>query len=239
MKIRGDRECKACGTRWSYYDTGSVTCPQCGSLKSVGVDDRKEHTASATEFDLTPVRRQSDDLPLRELADEAASHTREYVREAGFIDAGTLSPLGDTYLAARELLAASQVLSRSMQITDDEEYYLLTLLRGADQGERPHRDDVPESLRAARGLAYATAVGEYCQEVRTYLDDNPDGEARRHVTTLGEHRKRIDALDGDVSLSTSEALVRATRAIGRYIIEGDETALAEASQHFARLDPDT
>jgi DNA-directed RNA polymerase subunit RPC12/RpoP len=31
MKIRGERECTDCGTRWSYYDTASVECPQCGS----------------------------------------------------------------------------------------------------------------------------------------------------------------------------------------------------------------
>jgi len=38
MKIRGDRECKSCGTRWSYYETGSIECPACGSVHSVGVD---------------------------------------------------------------------------------------------------------------------------------------------------------------------------------------------------------
>jgi hypothetical protein len=129
-------------------------------------------------------------------------------------------------------------VGQAMQITDEEEYYLLTLLRGADQDARPDRDDVPESLRAARGLAVAAAVDDYCHDLRTYLDDDPDDAARHRVTTLGEHRKRIEALDGDVTLSTSETLVRAARAIGRSIIDDDETALTEADQYLEGLDPD-
>ena len=47
MKVRGRRECEACGARWSYFDTGEVTCPDCGSLHSVGLDDERAlHTAS-------------------------------------------------------------------------------------------------------------------------------------------------------------------------------------------------
>ncbi|WP_424018497.1 DUF7117 family protein [Halorientalis pallida] len=237
MKIRGDRECKSCGTRWSYYDTGSVECPQCGSLRSVGVDDRKEHTASAVSLDLTDVRDRIDDAPLPELATDAAERCREYVRQQGFIDAGELRPLGDTYLAALELAHAALELDRSMRIADDEEYYVLELLRGADHGERPGPSTVPESMRAARGLAYASAVADYHDELRTYLEDNPDELARDLLSSLSEHRKRVDALDGDVSLADSEALIGAAQAVGHYLAEDDEGALAQARHHLDTLDP--
>ncbi len=78
MKIRGDRECKSCGTRWSYYETGNIDCPECGSVHSVGVDDRTEHTDSPVELDLTPLRNRVDEVTTRELAGEVAEACREY-----------------------------------------------------------------------------------------------------------------------------------------------------------------
>ncbi|MFD1589071.1 TFIIB-type zinc ribbon-containing protein [Halorientalis brevis] len=233
MKIRGDRQCKECDTRWSYYETGSITCPECGSLKSVGVDDRKEHTASAVVLDLTGVRAQVDEVPLRDVAADAADTCRSYVRQYGFIDAGELQPLADAYLAARELRQAAGYVERAMRLTDDEEYYLLALLRGADQGDRPATDAVPASMRDARGLAYATAVDHYRSDLRLYLEENPDETAQQLLASLGEHQKRIAALDGDVALGTSEALITAVQSLGRYLIDDDENALAQA-QH--RLD---
>lgn len=237
MKIRGERECKECETRWSYYDTGSVECPRCGSLHSVGVDDRKRHTASPIALDLTGVRNRVDEVSLRELADDAADECRRYVRQQGFIKAGDLQPLGDTYLAAAELVHAATTLGRAMRITDDEEYYFLELVRGADLGERPGPSVVPDSMRPARGLAYATAVDDYRTDVRTYLGDNPDEAARELLTTLDEHRKRVEALDGDVSLATAESLVGAAQAIGYYLAKGDENALAQADHQIENLDP--
>lgn len=236
MKIRGDRQCKECETRWSYYETGSITCPECGSLKSVGVDARKEHTASPVTLDLTGVRAQIDDVPLRDLAAEAAETCRSYVRQYGFIDAGELQPLADSYLAARELRYAAGYIERAMRLTDDEEYYLLTLLQGADQGDRPATDTVPESMRDTRGLAYATAVDHYRSDLRLYLDDNPDETVQHLLGALGEHQKRVAALDGDVSLSTSEALVGACRSLGQYLVTDDENELAQAQHRLGTLD---
>src|SRR6056297_1417065 len=64
MEIRGERECKDCGTRWSYYETGSVACPNCESVRSVGVDEeRKRHTAGQATLDLTEVRNMIDAEP--------------------------------------------------------------------------------------------------------------------------------------------------------------------------------
>ncbi|MFB6179417.1 MAG: TFIIB-type zinc ribbon-containing protein [Halorientalis sp.] len=236
MKIRGDRQCKECETHWSYYETGSVSCPNCGSMRSVGVEDRKEHTASPVTLDLSDVRSKVDEIPLSDLAADAAGACRTFVRQYGFIDAGELQPLSETYLAARELRHAAGYVERTMRLTDDEEYYLLALLRGADQGERPDQGDVPESIRDVRGLAYATAVDHYRSDLRTHLDDHPDELAQQLLSTVGEHQKRIAALDGDVSLSTSDALVGAVRSIGAYLTTGDESELAQAQHRLDSLE---
>lgn len=236
MKIRGDRECKDCGTRWSYYDTGSVTCPQCGSLRSVGVDERTEHTASPVSLDLTPTRNALEqERPLGEAVAEAKEECRAYVRAAGFIDAGELRPLDDTYLAAAELLHAADLVGRSFAPSDEEELYFLTLLRGADFGERPAPDEVPESMREARGLAAAEAVRDYRGDLRTYLDDDPEGALAQVLATLDDHVRRVRALGGDVPPADTERLVRAADDIGRYVRDGDEGALAAARDRLDRL----
>ncbi|WP_254837803.1 DUF7117 family protein [Natronomonas marina] len=233
MKVRGQRECKECGTRWSYYDTGEAACPDCGSLYSVGVDDERSlHTATAATLDLTPVRREVDEAPLRRLASLAAERCREFTRGYGFIEAGTLQSLDDTYLAATELQHVGSELERRLEIADDEELYFTELLR-ADEGERPSPEAVPEGLRGMRGLAYADAVGEYRSDLRTYLREHPDDAAERVLGRVTEHAKRIRALEGDVPPREAESLVAAVRDVSRYLREGEEAALAEAE---ARLD---
>ena len=238
MKIRGERECQACGTRWSYYETGSVACPNCGSVRSVGLDDPTEHTAGTATLDLTEIRALVDDQPIADVAEAAAERCREYVRQSGFVDGGELRPLDDTYLAAVELRLAGQEVARAMRLSDDEEYYFLELLRGADAGERPPAEEVPESMRAVRGLAYARAVDAYRSDLRRYLDDNPDGTVRSLLTTVRDQQKRIEALDGDVSPRTAGELVYVVRAVGRALADDDETALAEAQRRLDEFDID-
>lgn len=238
MEIRGDRECKECGTRWSYYETGSVACPECGSPVSVGVDDRKLHTAGPATLDLAAVRGRIDEVPLREVASDAAPECREYLRRRGFIDAGELCPLDDRYLLASELRFVADEVGRAMTTTDEERLYFLTLLRGTEQGERPPRGEVPESMRAARGLAYARAVGDYREDLRTYLGDDPDPTARNLVVRLRERVKRVNALDGDVPLPAADGLVRAARAIGDALAEENEDGLLRAEQRLDALGPD-
>jgi uncharacterized Zn finger protein (UPF0148 family) len=234
MKVRGTRECQSCGTRWSYYETGSVECPGCGSMRSVGVDDERTlHTASPATLDLSSVRNAVDEQPLREVAERAVEETREFTRGYGFVDGGRLQPLTDTYLAATELLAVADAVARTARLSDDEEFYFLSLLRGADLDDRPAVERVPESMRASRGLAYANAVEAYRSDVRAYLDEHPDDAAGATLGRLRTHVKRALALDGDVPLAESETLVRAARDVGRAIIEDDETALVEAG---SRLD---
>jgi len=232
MKIRGERECQECGTRWSYYETGSVVCPDCGSIRSVGLDDPTEHTAGAANLELTEIRALLDDQPLADVAEAAAERCREYVRQCGFVSGGELRPLDDTYLAAVELRLAGEEAARAMRLTDDEEYYFLELLRGADAGERPPADEVPESMRAVRGLAYARAVDAYRSDLRRYLDEHPDDTVRSLLTTLRDHQKRTEALDGDVSARTAGELVYVAQALGRALADDDETALAEAQRRL-------
>ena len=237
MKVRGTRECQSCGTRWSYYETGSVACPDCGSMRSVGVDDeRKLHTASAATLDLSPVRNAVDDVSLRELAERAVEATRGFTRSYGFVEGGRLRSLDDTFLAAMELRTVADALGRSLDVDDDEELYLLSLLRGADDGERPAPEEVPESQRDSRGLAYANAVEAYRSDVRAYLDEHPDPDASEQLGRLDGHVRRIRAIQGDVPVDKSESLVRAAREIGRYVAEGDETALATAASRLDGLD---
>jgi len=235
MKIRGRRECKACGTQWSYYETGSISCPACGSAHSVGVDDeRTVHTATAATLDLTPIRADIDTEPIDRLAVRASDRTRAFTRGYGFIDAGRLARIDDTYLAAMELKHVSGELGRRLDVSDEEEWYLTELLR-ADEGVRPPPDAVPESLRDMRGLAYADAVREYRSDVRTYLEEFPDPTVTDTLERLSTHLKRVRALDGDVPPQESETLVDAARGIGHYLADGEEGELAVAEERLDSL----
>ncbi|WP_435078122.1 DUF7117 family protein [Halococcus sp. AFM35] len=237
MRIRGERECKDCGTRWSYYETGTPNCPNCGSLRSTGIGERTRHTASTATLDLSPARNHLGDgaEDLRAAAERAAEDCRAFARQHGFIHSGELAPLDETYVGALELRTVADELGRAMRTTDAEEAYFLALLGGVDDGERPAPTEVPESLRTARGLAAAKAVEEYRRDVNDYLDDLPDEAARAAFGTLGEHRKRIGALDGDVSPATADRLVRVARELGTYLREGDESALVTARDRLSRL----
>ncbi|WP_114575708.1 TFIIB-type zinc ribbon-containing protein [Saliphagus sp. LR7] len=239
MKIRGERECTDCGTRWSYYETGSVGCPACGSLRSVGTGERTEHTDLDAALELTEVRGLIDDAPLEEVAERAAEEARSYVRRRGFVRGGDLVDLDDSYLAAAELRYVADVLARtpSHERTDEGELYFVSLLRDADGGERPPVAEVPHGLAMARGLAYAEAVREYRRDVRSWLEGRefaPD--ERGALDSLGEHVTRIRMLDGDVSPQIAERLVETARDLGRALRDGDEVALARAEDRLEALD---
>lgn len=231
MELPGERECTDCGTRWSYYETGEVTCPDCGSIRSVGVDDPETHTAGTATLDLSAVRRQVDETALRAVADEAADIAADYLRTAGFVRAGELQPLTDTYLAAAELRRVGATLGRLMDVTDGEEIYFLALLGGADSGDRPAAEDVPGTLRPERGLGVAAAVDAYLSDLRQ-VRERESREVDRALSVITTRQKRIEALDGDVSPSESEQLVRAVRDVSAYCREGDETALVRATERF-------
>ncbi len=236
MKIRGERECTACGTRWSYYETGSVGCPACGSLRSVGVDERTEHTDLEVEFDLTPVRADVDEATTAELAERARDRAAAYVRRRGFVRGGELRPVDDAYLAAAELRYVGDAVAGGMYLGDREELHFLALLRGADAGERPAATAVPDSLRASRGLAYADAVEAFRRDVRRWADGRElAGIERAVLERLGDQVRRVRALDGDVSPRTADRLVEAAREVGVGLRDGDEGAIARASERLDGL----
>lgn len=174
MNIRGERECRDCGSRWSYYETGSVECPDCGSLKSVGTAERALHTDAPATLELSRHRARFGEarstLPA-EGVDELKRDLREYVRKRGFVRGGELRRLDSTYLAARELLEAADVYDRLRDPTDADREYLLALLADADDGDRPESTAVPESMREARGMAAARAVDEYRDDLTAFLDE--------------------------------------------------------------------
>lgn len=241
MEIRGNRECKDCGARWSYYDTGEVACPECGSLRSVGVDDdRQLHTDSAVSLDLDPIKGRLADRPLADTAEETTDRCRAYIRKRGFIDAGELEELDETYLIASELRHAMGAYERSLSAgsldegTDDaEQLYLLSLL----DTDRPSVDRVPDSLASARGLAYADAVEAYRSDLLEWLDANDEEfpSVRTALGRLDDHVRRVEALDGNIEPATAERLVEIAREIGRYLREGDESALARAEDRLDSL----
>ena len=237
MRIRGNRQCEDCGREWSYFDTGRVACPDCGSLRSVGTGDRERHTDSAVELDLSAYRSAlGDDFDLDAVADGLKTALRDYVRRRGFLDGGRLRPVDDTVLAAAELLHAVDVFERTRGTPDDAvQLYLLGLLRGADAGDRPATESVPESMADARGLAYAEVLDRFCTDLGTWLDDHPDPAAGRVRETLDTHVRRVQAVYGDVPPAESETLVRAAREIASGLTNGDEAALATARERLAGL----
>ncbi|WP_122089391.1 DUF7117 family protein [Halalkalicoccus subterraneus] len=238
MEIRGERECTECGTRWSYYTTGEVSCPECGSLKSVGREERALHTDSPVELDLT-TGEELLDQPLSELATEIRERCRSYVRQRGFVNGGTLRTLDDDYLIAQELITALGAYERSLSsgaldsdVDDVEQLYLLELL----DRERPPPSAVPESLASERGLAYATAASTYREDVVSLLDTREESlpPVRRALGRLDDHVRRVEALDGDIEPRTAESLVEIARDLGR-AVDGDETALARTSKRLDEL----
>lgn len=227
MDVRGERECQSCGAQWSYYETGEITCPECGSVRSVGLDDPTPHTASDADLDLTAVRNEIDEVPFDKLAEDAAEEARTYTRQAGFVHAGELQPLEDTFLAASELRRVGRTLGRVMRVEDDEELYFLELLRLADQDDRPDPGDVPETLHPERGLAVAASVEFYLDDIRQ-VHEKRESEVDQVLSAVRARRKRIEALDGDIDPTETEQLVRILRDVSAYLREGDETALARA-----------
>lgn len=229
MELRGTRECQSCGTQWSYYETGELTCPDCGSTRSLGIDEPTEHTAGRAELDLSEIRHDVESESVQTLADRAGAETRDYLRSVGFVHAGELQPLEDTPLAASELRRVAATLGRVMRLEDDEELYFLELLRVADQNDRPDPSEIPETLYPERGLAVASMLDIYLGDVRrVYTERNRDVDSI--LSAVKSRRKRLEALDGDVDPAEAERLVRTVRDVSAYLRADDEAALARAME---------
>ncbi|MFB6113382.1 MAG: TFIIB-type zinc ribbon-containing protein [Halodesulfurarchaeum sp.] len=238
MEVRGKRECRECGTHFSYFETGSVACPECGSIRSVGRGERLRHTDQPVDLDLSHAKTVAADRSLREAAEAANEAARSYVHSRGFIKGGELEPLDETYVAAEELRHVASAIRRRQSLGEHTEYYFLQLLDGAPSGSRPEGEAVPEDLEPARGLAVATAVRAYRGELRTWFEDEPTPDAiRGPLDRLDSHTRRIEALDGAVDLQSAEVLLEAARGIGDFLRaeEGTE-ALKRAESSLDRLD---
>ncbi len=238
MRIRGRRRCQDCGREWSYFDTGSVACPDCGSLRSVGTGERQRHTDAPVALDLSEHRAAlGDDTDIGGVADELKTTLRDYVRQRGFVRGGDLRTVDDTLLAAAELLHAVDVFERIRGDPDESvQLYLLDLVSGADTGDRPEPAAVPDVMADARGLAYAEVLDRFCTDLRTWLDDHPDPAAERVRESLDTHVRRVNAIYGDVPPTESEALVRVARDLVSYLTTDDEAALATADERLAGLE---
>jgi len=261
MKVRGERQCRECGVRWSYYETGSIECPDCGSLRSVGVDDRTAHTDAPATLDLSAHRARFGDargtLP-DEGVDDLKDDLREYARKRGFIRGGELLPLDDTYLAARELLRRS-ICTTGCATTPTATGSTSSLLAGADDGDRPPRPRrSPTPLREARGMAAVRAVDEYRTDLLAFLDELAGVDT---VEAVGESETASVSVAGDDLLARidparrssnafaigqnaskrsrvtsppdADALVDAANALGEYVRTGDKTALNRARDRLS------
>jgi len=238
MRIRGRRRCEDCGREWSYFDTGSVACPDCGSLRSVGTGDRQRNTDAPVTLDLSEHRAALEGVTdLEDVADDLKTTLRDYVRQRGFVRGGDLRTVDDTLLAAAELLHAIDVFERIRGDPDDGiRLYLLDLLSGADEGERPDPSTVPDAMADARGLAYAEVLDRFCTDLGKWLDDNPDPAGERVRERLGTHVRRVNAVYGDVPPAESETLVRIARDLVTYLTTDDEAALATAEERLSGLE---
>lgn len=192
------------------------------------------HTAGAGEFDLSDARGMVDAHPMWDIASEAGEEAREYVREKGFVKAGDLQPLDETYLAAQELVYVSGAVERAMSLTDEEEAFFLSLLDDADTGGRPSPEQVPDAMGAPVGLALAEAADEYRREISDFLGDTSSDVARL-VETLGDLISRVQAVDGDVPPESSERLAQAARNLGLAVAESDSEKLQTAHKQLQSL----
>ena len=205
MNVRGERECRDCGNRWSYYETGAIECPRCESLRSVGVTERATHTDTPVELELNTHRTRFSEtretLPS-EGVDELKRDLRRYVHKRGFINGGELRRLDSTYLAARELIEAVDVYDRLRDPTEFDREYLLALLAGADEGDRPETAAVPDTMWGARGMAAARAVGEFREDALTFLDELAAGKNATTESTGDLDVNETPEASSTVSVST-------------------------------------
>lgn len=235
MRVRGERTCRDCGATWSYFETGTIACPECGSVRSAGEGDRERHTDRDATLDLTEPRATAAEGDLEAGLAAAADVCLDYIRRRGFIDAGELRDLDEEYVYAQELRHAATLAPSRLELGDDERSYLLRLLDGKP-GDRPASATVPDGLRAARGLAAATAVRDYLDDLQIWQETStgrPDGRAP--IEPLADHCKRLRALDGEVPPKKADDLITVARAIGRYCREQDEKALETATSTLESL----
>lgn len=225
MEVRGQRECKACGTQWSYYETGSPACPECGSLYSVGISERRLHIDRPADLELEPAISALAAERYREAGDAADETARRYVRRRGFVHAGDLRPLEDAYLAAAEIRHVAHELRRVTPARPGggqfDPPYVRVLFEAAEEESWPPAEAVPDVMAGPRGLGVADAVGDYHDAMKRWVDETEPGVTIvGRLDRLDSHVRRLDALDGSIDPGTADQVVAAARAIGEYLRTG-------------------
>ena len=232
MHVRGRRQCRDCDTEWSYFEVGAVACPNCGSLRSRGLDDaRTLHTDTTVDLDLSDARGMVGDRPLSEVAAAARNTARTYLARRGFIDGGELRQLSDHYRRIAELKATGSALSQQLDPDPEAERYFLALLH--EGKSKP--DDIPTALHQAHGLAAASAVETYLRDLRKWLEEHPDSAAGVSLTRIRDHVRRVNALDGAIQPNEADQLVEAARALGSYLRSGEADSLNRTDDIIDRL----
>lgn len=241
MEVRGERECKECGTRWSYYETGSPACPSCGSLYSVGRGERALHTDRPVELDLTKALEAFEEDPA-DAGRIAEKRAGTYLRKRGFLSGGSLRPLTETYLAAWEVREVARELRRGGGLRPEtglDLSYIRTLFEDANRGQRPGPAAVPDSMRQTHGLAIEAAISDYLADLDAWVDANEPGvDLRGARYRLDNHRRRLRALDGAIPPEQAEGLVIAARSIGAALAEDRIASVEAAIETLDGLEPD-
>ena len=237
MRVRGDRECSDCGQRWSYFETGTIACPNCGSRHSVGRGGRRRHTDGDQSLDLSASMEQAATGSIEAALETALDPCRSYVHSRGFIAGGELTDLDDRYLLAAELRYCAGGRNRRSGYTDPERRYLLALFRSTMGDQRPPPSAVPDRFRFARGLAVAEGVSEYRRAIRQVTDVDDRGTSiATAVEAIDDVTTRIEQLDGDVPPASAEVVLETARTIGSAVRSGDAGAVEAVSQRLGRLE---
>ena len=230
MEIRGNRRCTDCGAEWSYFETGSIECPECASKWSVRTDDRPAlHTDTPTALSFGEAVSLANPTRDDEFWAAIAKECRRYLGKRGFILGGQLQELDDAYLIAAELrwIALHDRFSKQGMVEFEPSETTLEMggwrasnpyLESLLDRHRPAPDAVPEGLAPARSLGIVDAVEEYLREFKRWVRTNPDrqGPDPEMLAPIRGHRKRIRALSGMVDPVESERLVEAARRLGAW-----------------------
>lgn len=180
-------------------------------------------------------RKTVDGVPTPAQQRQIRSACNEYLRNYGFISEGSLLPLEVTYVSVMELKYLTHELSNLSSPTQEIIDYWFSLLK-ADLGARPSPDDVPRTCWAPRGLAVARVVSEYRRAIQRLSYGSNPSMFSETLERLGDHTRRVEALDGELSPSDTEQLVVIIRALGQYRISDSESALSEAVTRLDQLD---
>ncbi|MFB6253304.1 MAG: hypothetical protein ABEI06_01680 [Halobacteriaceae archaeon] len=237
MEIKGYRECRECGHQWSYYETGNVQCPECGSIKSTGLDERTLHTNNPVEIDITSIQSLVSNDEFRQAGQRAAKEARNYTIKRGFIHKGDLIRCDERIFSCHELRNLGNYINRTASITEETEYYFIETIQAVKNSGRPDQQAIPKNLRSIRGLAYARAAKDYLNDVTTWIEyadhELPSGGVLERTK---ENIKRVEALDGDISIGDSERIYEIVANLYSYCTTGEISTYEQIEEYLSNLE---